>query len=114
MMIDGGHYNTQRINLTEQFTVIRKPTGIILLCKFLRYFGVNIDHTNELALGKRSIYAGMVLAQMAYTNHTYTDLLHEKLTSCLSLRMYLGDSVGNMQTLTPAESAGNMSGYAIT
>ena len=53
-------------------------------------------NANKLTLRQRSIYASMVLAKMADTYHAYADLLHEKLTSCLSADVFLGINPGTL------------------
>ena len=47
------------------------------------------------------VEASMMLAQMANTHYAYTDLLHEKLTSCLSADVSW-ELIGNMRHLTCA------------
>ncbi len=83
-MINCRNYDTEGIYPPKQLAIIRKPSGSVLFGKLLSDFGIDINYANQLALRKRCIYASMMLAKMAHTYHAYADLLHEKLTSCLS------------------------------
>jgi len=84
MVIYRGHDDAERIDTAKQLPVVGIGPAPILAGYLLGSFGIDIGNPYKLTLWQRCIYAGMMLAKVTNTNYAYTDLLHEKLTACLS------------------------------